>query len=105
MKNKVSCILETVNNDGTKKFDASSSSSTNAAGRRKKGEAPADFKVKECPKDFEKVSEQLCLHYYDSVSTFQASGTYCENKNKETTLFRFTNSSEALEVWKWLGKY
>ena len=73
--------------------------------KRKKRQDYWKVDKKECPTDFQKVSDQLCLHYYNKDRTFHDSQEYCKSKANGAKIFSFHNSTEALLVWKWLGKH
>ena len=105
---KVNCKLETALNP-----------TTSTTGRRKKrsddddnDEETADEPVYgSCPRDFEKVSDYVCLHWnkdsngHRNNQTFQRAQSYCENKGKEVSLLSITSSDEAIRLWNWLRKY
>ena len=95
---------------------------TSTTGRRKKrsddddddddDEEAADKPVYgSCPRDFEKVSDYVCLHWYKDSNghgnnqTFERAQSYCENKGKEVSLLSIISSDEAFRIWNWLGKY
>ena len=64
-----------------------------------------------CPKDFERVSQYMCLHYHSNTegigisSTFAKAKAYCKTKGKRSSVLYLENAADALQVWKWLGKY
>ena len=89
--------MQMENRDGTE--------GTSTGLQRKKRNVADKHNAKMCPKDFEKVSEEMCLHYSEIESTFEASNAYCPNKAEDAKLFSFTDSAEAESVWKWLGNH
>ena len=70
--------------------------------KRKKRHASQNPNNKECPKDFNMITNQLCIHYHDKNRTFANAEGYCKNV-KGANLFGFSNSTETLQVWRWLG--
>ena len=94
--------------EGTKEREERGNTGANKAGNAGEKDAEENKEKdsgKECPKYFEKVSEQLCLHYNETKSNFKVSKAYCQRKAVESELFGFTDSKEASKVWDWLGRY
>ena len=62
-----------------------------------------------CPKDFDRLSDYLCLHFHKDTSgdgiqsSFEGSKKYCNEKDSSASLLQFVNAKEAAKVWKWLG--
>ena len=62
-----------------------------------------------CPKDFERLSDYLCLHFHKDAagdgiqSSFESSQKYCTEKDSSASLLQFVNEKEATKIWKWLG--
>ena len=62
-----------------------------------------------CPKDFERLSDYLCLHFHKDTtgdgiqSSFESSQKYCTEKDSSASLLQFVNAKEATKVRKWLG--
>ena len=62
-----------------------------------------------CPKDFERLSDYLCLHLHKDAdgngiqSSFEKSKKYCAGKDTSASVLQFVNAEEASTIWKWLG--
>ena len=62
-----------------------------------------------CPKDFERISDYLCLHLHkdaegDGVqNSFEGSKKYCQEKDSSASVLQFVNDKEASKIWNWLG--
>ena len=103
---KVNCKLESPLNP-----------TTSTTGRRKKRSDDDDDEAADepvygsCPRDFEKVSDYVCLHWNKDSNgdgnnqTFQRAQSYCQHKGKGVHLLSITSSDEAIRLWNWLGKY
>ena len=97
-KSIVKCILESG-------FDDLATSR-----KRKKRSASIDENKYGCPDNFQRVTNDVCLHYRSNlsekkiVSSFDSSRSYCKNISKKASLLFIDNIIEALEIWKWMGK-
>ena len=64
-----------------------------------------------CPKDFERMSDYLCLHFHKDTtgagifSTFEDAKKHCMEKDSSAGVLQFVNDKEASKIWKWLGNF
>ena len=63
-----------------------------------------------CPTNYKRISEYICLRYgttddktVDLVTNYEEAKRHCAVDGAK--LLYFSNSDEALKIWKWLGKY
>ena len=106
----------TTTNGSTTTGSTTTGSTTTGARKKRNVESGASetSKKKEeaktgCPKDFERISDYLCLHFRKDATgvgifgTFEDSKTYCKGKDSSASVLQFVNAAEASEIWKWLG--
>ena len=97
-KSIVKCILESG-------FDDLATSR-----KRKKRSASTDENKYGCPDNFQRVTNDVCLHYRSNsskekiFSSFDSSRNYCKNIFNKASLLFIDNAIEAIEIWKWIGK-
>ena len=124
---EVSCILENGGNlsNATKSETNTTKPSSQSPTRRKKrneegateGGSQTETEISKknedtkngCPKDFERLSDYLCLHLHKDAdgngiqSSFEKSKKYCAGKDTSASVLQFVNAKEASTIWKWLG--
>ena len=78
--------------------------------KRKKRSASIDVNKYGCPENFQRITNDVCLHYRSNsskegiVSSFVSSRYYCKDMSKKASLLFIDNAIEAIEIWKWIGK-